>query len=259
MTTRQTVKGAAAFSKTIAVLQLIADSEQPPTSVELVKKTGMPRPTMRRILKALIAEDMAQLNQDKTYTLGARNLELARKTIDQNSLLRTVTSDLVWLSEKSEATVYLGVPNGNEFIFLTGAEDEIPVGGNGPYHACAIAKSYLANVSEDRREQILGSIRMPAITQYTTQKPDDLLSELNQVSQTGYAVIDQQLKLGQKGFGTCISDANESACAAIGFMKPIEQLDALKESNLVEVLIQCRDRINRTLKQADYNCPQRSA
>ena len=258
MTIRQPVKGAAAFSKTIAVLQLIADSMQPPTSVELVKKTGMPRPTMRRILKALIAEDMVQLQQDKTYVLGARNIELARKAIDQNGLLRVIDPDLAWLSEQSEATVYLGIPNGAEFIFIAGEDNEVQVGKNGPYHACPVAKSYLANVSKDRREQIVRSIGMPSFTQYTPQNSDELLLELDQVLQAGYAVSDQQLKLGLKGFGACISDASQSPCGGIGFMKPVAQLNPDQESNLVAMLLKCRDRINQNLSKANYNRPQRS-
>jgi len=258
MTIRQPVKGAAAFSKTIAVLQLVSDSERPPTSIELVKKTGIPRPTMRRILKALIAEDMLQLHQDKTYVLGARNIEFARKAIDQNCLLQAIDTDLDWLSERADSEVYLGIPCGHEFIFIAGEDNIVQVGKNGPYHACAIAKSYLANIPEDQREQIVESIGMPSLTQYTPQNPDELRLELNQALQAGYAVSDQQLMYGFKGFGACISDAGQTPCGGIGFLKPIDQLDANRESNLVGVLLQCRDRIHQNLRQAGYNRPQRS-
>ena len=258
MTIRQPVKGAAAFSKTIAILQLIADSDQPPTAGELVKTTGIPRPTMRRILKALIAEDMVQLHQDKTYSLGPRNIELARKAIDQNGLLRVVETELAWLSDQSDATVYLGVPNGNQFIFIAGEDEVVQIGKCGPYHACSIAKSYLANIPKDQQEQIVGSIGMPALTQYTPQDSAELLQELIQVRKAGYAVSDQHLALGLKGFGACISDSSQTPCGGIGFVKPVAQLDADQESNLVGALVQCRDRINQSLRQADYNRPQRS-
>jgi len=258
MTVRQPVKGAAAFSKTIAVLQLVSDSQRPPTSVELVKKTGIPRPTMRRILKALIAEDMVQLRQDKTYVLGVRNIEFARKAIDQNGLLQAIDTDLAWLSQRTGCEVYLGIPCGDEFIFIAGEDSMVQVGKNGPYHACAIAKSYLANIPEDQREQIVESLGMPSLTQYTPQTPDELRLELNRVLQAGYAVSDQQLVHGLKGFGACISDAGQAPCGGIGFVKPVDQLDAAQESRLVSILLQCRDRIHQNLKEAGYNRPQRS-
>ena len=218
MTIRQPVKGAAAFSKTIAVLQLIADSERPLTSAELVKKTGMPRPTMRRILKALVAEDMAELRPGKTFALGARHVELARKSIDQNSLIQTVSPDLNKLSDEAALPVFLGIPLGNDFVFVAeNGDDRVPVGSLAPFNACAIAKAYLAFVPEDRREQIIKSIEMTSLTQYTTTCHKQLRAELNQAATDGYAAADQQRRLGEKSLGTCIVDAQNKPCAGIGF------------------------------------------
>ena len=42
------VKGADAFSKSIAILQMIADSEQPPSISMLVRQSNLPRPTPHR-------------------------------------------------------------------------------------------------------------------------------------------------------------------------------------------------------------------
>jgi len=218
MTIRQAVKGAAAFSKTISILQLIADSEQPITSAELVKKTGMPRPTMRRILKALVAEDMAELRSDKTYALGPRNVELARKTVAQNSLLRTVDTDLAQLSAEVEATVFLGIPSGNEFIIIAGEGDpQVQVGTIAQIHACAIAKSYLASVAPERREQIIASTKM-----HTPISPDQIRAELEKVAADGYAASTNHTE---------------------------------RETKLVSKLTQYRDRINEKLQQSKYLQP----
>ncbi len=258
MTIRQPVKGAAAFSKTISVLQLIADSKQPPTSAELVKKTMMPRPTMRRILKALIAEDMIQLRANKTYALGIRNIELARKTINQNCLLRAVNSDLARLSEEAQTTVFLGTAIGNEFIFISGSDDEAPVGSYGPYHACAIAKSYLANLPQSRKEEIIGSVSMAAHTRHTTTTSEALRAELKQIHQVGYASLSQQIKLGEKCFGACIFDSNRKPCGGIGFTKTHSELDSQSESKFVDMLVRCRDQINEKLMQSDYHRPEQA-
>ena len=50
------VAGTAAFSKFMHVLQLVADSEQPLNVGALVKASGYPRPTVHRIVAALLAE-----------------------------------------------------------------------------------------------------------------------------------------------------------------------------------------------------------
>jgi len=260
MTIRQPVKGAAAFSKTIKVLQLIADSEQPLTSAELVKIAQLPRPTMRRILKALIAEDMAELRPDKTYALGPRNIELARKAVDQNSLLSVVEPDLGRLSSEVQSSVFLGIPVGNEFIFIAGekADAKVGVGSLSPVHACAIAKAYLAHLAPDRREQILASIEMPTITEHTPTSSEQLRAEFAQTAAAGYSFADQQFRLGEKWFGACILDAKKTPCGGIGFNMELSQTDPSRETQLVSALTQCRDRINQKLQLSNFERPTRS-
>ena len=255
MTIRQPIKGAAAFSKTIAVLQLIADSENPIASAELVKKTGMPRPTMRRILKALIAEDMVELGPNKTFTLGARHIEFARKSLDQNSLLRTVSADLGRLSDETDSSVCLGVPLGIEFIVIAeNGASQATVGSTGPYNACAIAKAYLAFVPDDRREKIIDSIEMPSLTEHTTTCRDRLRAELKQTAADGYSVSDQQLRIDEKWLGACVVDAKTTPCAGIGLSMKRSQTDAARESKYLSALLQCRDRINQKLQQVKFEC-----
>lgn len=213
---------------------------------------------MRRILKALLAEDMVELRKDKTYALGARNVELGRKAIDQNCLLRAVDTDIAWLSKESQAMVYLGVPIGNEFIFIAGNTKECPVGSYGPYNACSIAKAYLANTPEKQREQIIGSTNMQPLTQFTTCNAEALQSELNQAHQDGYSHGSQQMVLGEKCFGACIFDATQTPCAGIGFSKSLSELDQEQESKLVAALVHCRDQINQKLMTSNYEIPSRA-
>lgn len=256
MTMRQPVKGAAAFSKTIAVLQLVADSEHPVTSAELVKITEMPRPTMRRILKALVAEDMVVLGPNKTFTLGPRHIELARKSLDQNLLLQTAKPELDWLSSETQAAVFIGIPMGSQFI-IVGQEANRPVfiEGCSHFHACAIAKSYLAFVPSDRQQRIIDSIEMPSLTERTPTCAEQLKAELERTAADGYSVSDEQFRRGEKRFGACVVDVQSSPCAGIGFGVNTSETDAGRESQLVSALLKCRDRINQKLQQANYERP----
>src|SRR6266702_2563453 len=72
------VAGAAAFSKFIAVLQLIADAETPPNVAKLSAASGYPRPTVHRIVAALQAESLIiNTGHGNTYSLGTRLISLA--------------------------------------------------------------------------------------------------------------------------------------------------------------------------------------
>ena len=96
------VKGAAAFSKSIAILQMIADSEEPPSISTLVKRSGLPRPTLHRLLKALAAEDMVEPRANKTYAVGARALQLAGRALEQNDLAKIAAPEMSLLCNQTQ-------------------------------------------------------------------------------------------------------------------------------------------------------------
>src|ERR1700712_4286481 len=73
--------GTAAFSKFLAVLQCIADAKAPPGIAPLIALPGYPRPTVYRIVGALIAEGLVvESSQGGAYSLGPRLLSLASRS-----------------------------------------------------------------------------------------------------------------------------------------------------------------------------------
>jgi len=246
------VKGAAAFSKSISVLQMIADSTEPPTTAKLVERTGMPRPTLHRILKALAAENMVEARADKTFILGARMIQLSGRALEQNDLLRVAESELEWLCGKTKESVHLAISAGNEVIYVQKKDSPQAVriaskiGMRSPFHASAIAKCYLACLPEDQRELIIQSIEMPKLTQYTITTPEALRADLEQIRIRGYAVSHQQSDLEIECYAACIFDRNENPIAGVGVSIPLYRLNENK-SVYIEPLLQCRDRITEKL------------
>ena len=112
------VKGAAAFSKSIAILQMIADSEQPPSISMLVRQSNLPRPTLHRLLKALAAEDMVELRPNKTYAVGARTLQLAGRALAQNDLAKIAAPEMSLLSAQTQETVHLAIRSSNDLVYI---------------------------------------------------------------------------------------------------------------------------------------------
>jgi IclR family KDG regulon transcriptional repressor len=117
------VKGAAAFSKSIAILQMIADSQDPPSISTLVKQSGLPRPTLHRLLKALAAEDMVELRPNKTYAVGARTLQLAGRALAQNDLAKIAAPEMSLLSAQTQETVHLAIRSSNDLVYIKQALD----------------------------------------------------------------------------------------------------------------------------------------
>ena len=242
------VKGAAAFSKSISILQLIADATVPPTTAKLVQITGMPRPTLHRILKALAAEEMVEIRADKTFILGARMIQLSGRALKQNDLLKTAEPELELLSGQTNESVHLAIRAGQELIYVMKKDSQQAVriasmiGGRVPFHASAIGKAYLAFLPEAEMEMIISSIEMPKLTQYTTTTPAELREELEEIRRRGYAVSHQQSDVEIQCYATCVFDRHGNALAAISVSIPLYRLNP-DPSVYLNPLNECRDRI----------------
>ncbi len=221
------VKGAAAFSKSIAILQLIADCPEPPTISKLVAQTGLPRPTLHRLIKALAAEDMVEIRADKTFTVGARMIQLAGRALAQNNIVKFAEPELEWLCLQTKETVHLAVRGSKELVYIQKKDSPqsvriaASVGGCVPLHASAIGKSMLAFLPEDERSQILEAMDLPRFTQYTITDRDTLKSELMKIRRDGYAVTHQESDLEIECYAANINDRAGRPVAGIGISVPL--------------------------------------
>ena len=81
----ESVQGAQSFARSIAVLQLIADAGQPPSRADLVRQSGLTRPTLYRIIASLEAEGLIEATGENRYHLGGRLVSLARAALEQDA------------------------------------------------------------------------------------------------------------------------------------------------------------------------------
>ena len=115
---KSAVPGTAAFSKGIALMQLIADSAESPTKSDLVKRSGLPRQTLHRILKALVAEELVEEANDSTYRLGSRMFQFAGRAIEQNDVIAKAEPELQRLASITQETTHLAVRSGDQMVYL---------------------------------------------------------------------------------------------------------------------------------------------
>lgn len=64
--------GAAALAKGLTLLDIIADADEPHRFSELLKLSGLPKPTFARILKTLIAFGLVRQDEARVSTPSAR-------------------------------------------------------------------------------------------------------------------------------------------------------------------------------------------
>jgi DNA-binding IclR family transcriptional regulator len=252
-TTKSPVQGTAAFSKGIDLMQLIADAAELPTKSELVDKSGLPRQTVHRILKALIAEQLVTETSDHRFLIGSRMFQFAGRAIEQNEVVRRAEPELKRLSQATQETTHLAVRSGQQMVYLLKQDSPhairlaTKVGGRVDMHASSIGKSLLAHLPENERDTIVAEIDMRRLTEFTIVSRSQLKRQLIGIQAEGYAISDQEAELDIVCFGAPIFDHRGNPIAGVSISVPKFRLAADFVTSYIAPLVDCCRRISQGL------------
>jgi DNA-binding IclR family transcriptional regulator len=216
------VAGTAAFSKFMHVLQLVADSEQPLNVGTLVKASGYPRPTVHRIVAALVAEGLLVENErGALLALGPRLIQLASRSWGRSDLRLAAVDELKRLRDLTGETVHLAVPNGNAMVYIEKLESPSAVrmasriGSSVALHATAVGKAYMAALEPAVLEPLLKGLALQRHTDNTLATLPDLRRQLQLTRERGWSVDAEEHEAGIFCYGAVIRGGRGAPVAAI--------------------------------------------
>lgn len=244
-TDSKAVAGAAAFSKFIAVLQLVADSETPPNVAKLAAASGYPRPTVHRIVAALQAEGLvvpsgAALN---TFMLGPRLVNLASRFWDRSDLRIAAVEPLMQLRNATSETIHLAVPSDGAMVYIEKLESPHAVrmasriGTRVSLTSSSVGKAFLSTLDEAECDALLKHAKLERHTPNTITDLDTLRAELDETRQRGYAVDREENELAISCYGAAIRgpDGRTVGCVSVSMPTFRHQQDG--EAVYVEPLL----------------------
>ncbi|MEJ8857750.1 IclR family transcriptional regulator [Variovorax robiniae] len=216
------VAGTAAFSKFMRVLQLVADAEEPMNVAALMRASGYPRPTVHRIVQALIAERLLVESQGAaTLALGPRLIQLASRSWGRSELRLAAVDELKRLRDLTGETVHLAVPNGASMVYIEKLESPSAVrmasriGTSVSLHSTAVGKAYLAALDDKRFKALVKGLPLPRHAANTVTDAAALRAQVEQVRERGWSVDNEENEAGIFCFGAAIRNAAGEPVAAI--------------------------------------------
>ena len=187
---------ATAIGKTLAVLEALAEHQR---LADIAQRTGLPKSTVHRILKALIEHGYARAGGDGTYLAGPRILSIAGQILSGYDYTRQAGPALRALQARTGFTVHFALLTGAEAIYLDKLE-----AGDQPYrmasrigmrlalHSTGIGKAILAHLPEEEAEHLLAEAGMARRTPNTITTWAAMKAELERVRARGFAVDDEE-------------------------------------------------------------------
>ncbi len=226
-----------------ALLETIAARDHLYSLQGLVEQTGLPKPTLHRMLQQLEAGGLLQREVDgRHYGMGTRLRRLAENLLLNDSLHGARHTVLRRLVEEVGESCNITALSGSEVIYLDRVETAAPLrfylhpGSRVPVHCSASGKIFLAQMGAAQRQRLLANGPLDAYTPKTLTEPAQIEREIARVRQDGFAVDNEEFLPGLLCIAALVPSASGPSNLCVALQAPVMRLDLAKAKTLLPAL-----------------------
>jgi DNA-binding IclR family transcriptional regulator len=213
-----------ATKKTIRILEALKQFDGARVT-DLAKELNFSKGTVHNHLSTLEESEFVVKN-GSTYQLSLRFLTLGEYARQQRPLLEVARPEIDTLAEKTGEIanlmieehgrgIYLYISRGNKAVNL-----DTYVGTRQFLHTSAVGKAILANMTEDKLEEVIEHHGLPAETPNTVTNEEALQDELEEIRERGVAFDGEERAEGIRCVAAPISDKNGNLLAGVSVTGP---------------------------------------
>lgn len=202
MTERQKASDSVqSVERAFALLELMAGSGSGSSTVtELAGSTGLPTPTVHRLLRTLVTLGYARQLPDRGYALGMRLRSLGDRVDHQ--FATTAKPHLLTLARHVGESANLALLDSHMVVYIAQAPSPhamrmfTEVGFRAYTHSTGVGKAMLSTLPPEQARKIIERSGMPRRTARTLVTWEDLERELELIRDQGYAVDEEEQEEG---------------------------------------------------------------
>ncbi len=230
--------GVQSLERAFDLLERMADAGGEVGLSELSTASGLPLPTIHRLMRTLVACGYVRQQPNRRYSLGPRLIRLGESA---SRLLGTWARPyLARLVEETGETANMALLDGDEIVYVAQVPSKhsmrmfTEVGRRVLPHSTGVGKALLAHTPADEVRALLARTGMPAATEKTITTPEGFLEALEQVRKSGYAVDDNEQEIGVRCLA--VSVPNSPTAAAISISGPAGRVTEAVAESFVPIL-----------------------
>lgn len=245
------VSGDTPALRLFSLLERIAGRDQLVTLQGLVEETGLPKPTVHRMLQQLEAGGLLMRQADgRHYGTGVRLRRLAENLLlnaTHHGARHAILSRLVdELGESCNITAL----SGSEIVYLDRVETLEPLrfylrpGSRVPVHCSATGKMILSQFTPAQRRRLLGAAPLRSYTPQTITDLDTLESEFTRVRRDGFALDEEEFLPGLVCVAVLVPTPAGRSNLAVAVQAPVMRLTPDKALQTLPALHRAADAIS---------------
>ena len=217
----------------IALLEVIAAKDERVSLQRLVEDTGLPKPTLHRMLQQLESAGLLQREGDgRLYGTGVRLRRLAENLLMNDSHHGARHAVLRRLVEEVGESCNITALSGSEVMYLDRVETAAPLrfylhpGSRVPAHCSASGKLFLAQMSPAQRRRLFGHVPLERYTGKTIADFAALEREVARVAKDGYALDDEEFLPGLLCIAVPVPSDAGRAALGVAIQAPVMRASA---------------------------------
>ena len=225
------------------LLEVIASSDRLYSLQALVDATGVPKPTLHRMLQQLEQGGLLQRDGDgRHYAMAPRLRRLAENLLSNDTHHGARHAVLRRLVEEIGESCNLTALSGSEVVYLDRVETAAPLrfylqpGSRVPVHCSASGKVFLAQMTPAQRQRLLAHAPLERMTPNTLTDLARLEREVKRVQKDGYATDDEEFLPGLLCVAVPVPSPHGRSHLAVALQAPTMRLGAAKARALLPAL-----------------------
>ena len=240
--------------RAFALLELIAGADEPPTLEELTRASGLPKPSVYRILQLLIRGELVEREvAAKRYLVGRRVGALSLAVQMHSPLRRERHAIMSRLVDEIGETCNFTMLDGNEVVYVDRVETpavvrlHMRIGSRVPLHCTASGKLFLAHLPEKDADRLIRAGPLKRYTERTITNPEALVRELARIRASGIGTDSGEFLEGSVCLAVPVADPRGRVCAAVAVHGPAPRMTLRKGYTFLPAMQRAASAITATL------------
>jgi IclR family transcriptional regulator, acetate operon repressor len=241
--------GVQSLERAFDLLERMADAGGEVGLSELSGSSGLPLPTIHRLMRTLVACGYVRQQPNRRYALGPRLIRLGESA--SRLLGSWARPHLARLVEETGETANMALLDGDEVVYVAQVPSRhsmrmfTEVGRRVLPHSTGVGKALLAHAPAEEVRALLSRTGMPAATEKTLTTPEAFLDALVNVREAGYAVDDNEQEIGVRCIAVTVP--NSPTPAALSISGPAGRVTEAATDKFVPLLREVARDLSSTL------------
>ncbi|MCP2257346.1 transcriptional regulator, IclR family [Streptoalloteichus tenebrarius] len=251
-TERGSSGGVQSLERAFHLLERLADAGGEAGLSELAAASGLPLPTIHRLVRTLVTLGYVRQGSSRRYALGPRLIRLGETASRQfGAWARPLLADLV---DQVGETANLAILDGDEIVYVAQAPSRhsmrmfTEVGRRVLPHGTGVGKAVLSQLPREEVVEILDRTGMPAYTPHTITDRDRLLRQLAQIARQGYALDEGEQEVGVRCVAVPLTGG--PALAAVSVSGPEGRLTKAAVGRIVPLMQRTAEQLTQQFASA---------